>query len=448
MLKKFVVTIVLYTFLSPLALANNTHEYTLKNGLKLVVKEDHRAPIVVSKICYKVGAAYEPGGLTGISHALEHMMFKGTAKYPSGEFSKLIAENGGKENAYTSRDYTCYYQKLAAEKLPLSFKLEADRMRHLTLSPKEFAKEIQVVMEERRMRTDDNPQALTYERFNAAAHIVSPYHHMTIGWMDDLKNMEIGDLKTWYKKWYAPNNAILIVVGDVEPNRVLKLANQYFSHIPSSKITPLKPQQALKPLGERHLTVKAPAKLPWLIMGFNTPSLVTDQEKWRPYALEVIAAILDGGDSARLPKHLIRDQHIAASINVSYSLYRHFAGLFSLMGTPSSGHTTSQLKKAILNEIQDLQKHLVSKKVLEKIKTQVIAGNVYQQDSLFYQAMLIGRLASVGLSWREVDNYVKQIQAITPEQIQSVAKTFFVPERLTVAELKPEVGDQKSSNRD
>ena len=191
-------------------------EHTLANGLKVLVKEDHRSPVVVSQVWYKVGSSYEPGGITGISHMLEHMMFKGTDKHPAGEFSRIIAENGGDENAFTGQDYTAYFQTMEASRLAVSFELEADRMRNLHLLPEELKKELQVVTEERRMRTDDNPQAKMQEQFMTMAYSNSPYKHPVIGWPADIANYTVEDLQAWYQRWYAPNNATLVVVGDVQ----------------------------------------------------------------------------------------------------------------------------------------------------------------------------------------------------------------------------------------
>ena len=216
--------------------AGDVQEFMLDNGLKLVVKEDHRAPVVVSQVWYKVGSSYEHAGITGISHALEHMMFKGTKKYPPGEFSRIIATNGGEENAFTSSDYTAYFQTLEKSRLPISFELESDRMRNLVLPKDEFAREIEVVKEERRMRTEDDPQALLYETLNATAFETSPYRQPIIGWMSDLEAMKISSLKDWYKKWYAPNNATVVVVGDVNADEVYKLALKYFAPLPRENI--------------------------------------------------------------------------------------------------------------------------------------------------------------------------------------------------------------------
>ncbi len=413
------------------------HEYQLKNGLRLIVKEDHRAPVVISQVWYKVGGSYEPNGITGISHALEHMMFRGSKNYPGGQFVKIIAENGGQQNASTGDDYTNYYELLSADKLPIAFTLEADRMRNLTLSPQDFAKEIQVVMEERRMRIEDDPQMLTYERFNAAAHVSNPYHHMTIGWMDDLKHMTDQDLRNWYQTWYAPNNAILVVVGDVQPQQVYQEAEKYFGNLPSSQISVLKPRNEAKSLGMRTVNVEAPAKLPWLIMGYNTPVLNTADQKWKPYALLVISAILNSGESSRLQKDLVRGSQIAASVDVSYSPYDRIDNVFIISGTPAEGHSIDQLKTAFLRQIQRLQTQLVTEQELSRIKAQVIASRVYQKDSITNQAQEIGNLEAVGLSWREGDESIKKISAITPAQIQAAAKEFFTSERLTIGELKP-----------
>jgi len=417
--------------------STSVHEYHLDNGLKLVVKEDHRAPVLVSQVWYKVGSSYEHGGITGISHALEHMMFRGTPKHPDGEFSKIISEQGGQENAFTSQDYTAYYQVLSADKLPVSFQMEADRMRNLVLKKQSFLKEIQVVMEERRWRTDNNPQQLTYERFISAAYVSSPYHNPTIGWMNDLKIMTASDLRTWYHQWYAPNNAILVVVGDVQPQKVFTLAKKYFGPLKPSKLPALKSQLELKPLGLRTVVVHAPAKLPSLLMGYNAPSINTAKTPWEPYALEVLTYILDGGNSARFSKHLVRGKAIATTAGAGYNLYKRGSSLLTLSGIPAQKHSIAELKKALLNEVEQLKKQQVSTAELDRIKTQVMAHKVYQRDSIRSQATEIGSLEAIGLSWKEADDYVAHIQAVTPAQIQAVAKKYLTENRLTIATLQP-----------
>ncbi len=422
----------------PLEQGNHaTYERTLDNGLKVIVREDHRAPVVVSQIWYKVGSSYEPGGITGISHVLEHMMFKGTDKHPAGEFSRIIAEHGGSENAFTGRDYTAYFQQLEKSRLPIAMELEADRMRNLQLPEEEFLKEVQVVMEERRMRTEDKPSALTYEQFMATAFLSGPYHHPIIGWMNDLKNLTIADLRDWYARWYAPDNATLVVAGDVEAKQVFALAERYFgplrpSHLPAPKPAADTPQHGL-----RQITVKAPAKLPVLIMGYKTPTLRTADKPWKAYALEVLANVLDGGDSARFSSELIRGSQIAASAGAGYDLTTRHSSLFTLEGIPARGHTIEEIRQALLRQVERVKTQPVSPQELERIKAQVTAGKVYELDSVFYQAMEIGSLETIGLDWRLADEYVARIDAVTPEQIRQVAEEYLVDERLTVAVLEP-----------
>ncbi|MGB5405970.1 MAG: pitrilysin family protein [Thiogranum sp.] len=414
------------------------HEYKLENGLKLIVKEDHRAPIMVSQVWYKVGSSYEHDGITGVSHVLEHMMFKGTKAVPSGEFSQIIAENGGSENAFTSQDYTAYFQTMEKSRLPVSFELEADRMRNLTIPDEEFLKEVQVVMEERRMRTEDNPQSLTYEQFNATAYASSPYRLPVIGWMDDLENLQVGDLRDWYQKWYAPNNATLVVVGDVDPEDVYAQAKKYFGPLKPSEISPAKPRLEIAQRGRKEIKVEAPAKLPYLMMGYKTPVVLTAEQSWEPYALEVLAGILDGGDGARLASELVRGKAVAASAGAGYDGHDRMDSLFLLSGTPSNGHTVKDLEKALTEQVQRLRESSAEAEELDRVKAQLRADKVYEQDSIFYQAMQIGILETVGLSWKDAERYLERIEAVTAEQVRAVANKYLVPDRLTVAELVPQ----------
>lgn len=417
---------------------HNVHEYQLMNGLKVIVKEDHRAPVMVSQVWYKVGSSYEYGGITGVSHVLEHMMFKGTESLGPNQFSKIIAENGGRENAFTGRDYTAYFQTMEKSRLPVSFKLEADRMRNLILDPEEFKKEVQVVMEERRMRTEDNPQRITYEQFTASAYVNSPYHAPVIGWMNDLENMDIKDLADWYRMWYAPNNATLVVVGDVNHSEVFKQAEKYFGDLQPSDLAKRKPRREVEQKGERRVTVKAPAQLPYVIMGYKTPTVVTAEEAWEPYALDVMAAILDGGNSARFARNLVRGSQVAAGVGAGYDAFTPRQELFTFSGTPSKGQTLNDLEKAIKQEIDKLKKKTVSADELKRVKAQVVASKVYERDSVFYQAMSIGMFETTGLNWQLAEQYVDNVKAVTPEQIQKVAKKYFIDDYLTVAELDPQ----------
>jgi zinc protease len=429
--------------------AGAVHEYQLDNGLKLIVKEDHRAPVMVSQVWYKVGSSYEYDGISGISHVLEHMMFKGTSAHPAGEFSRIIAENGGSENAFTSRDYTAYFQTMEKSRLPVSFELEADRMRNLTLPEGEFAKEVQVVMEERRMRTEDNPQSLTFEQFNATAYVSSPYRIPVIGWMDDLEHLQVDDLKAWYQKWYAPNNATVVVVGDVDPDEVYALAKRHFGPLKPSDIEAAKPRSEVEQRGSKRIEVKAPAELPYLIMGYKVPVVLTAQpdEVWEPYALEVLAGVLDGGTGARLTSELVRGQAVAASAGAGYDGYDRVQSLFLLSGTPANGHTSAELEQALRDQIKRLHDKPVGSDELERVKAQIRASKVYEQDSIFYQAMQIGILETIGLDWPELERYHEHIDAVTPEQVRAVARKYLVEDRLTVAELVPQPIDPRRPPR-
>jgi zinc protease len=413
------------------------HEYQLENGLKLIVKEDHRAPVVVSQVWYRVGASYEYDGITGVSHVLEHMMFKGTDAHPPGEFSRIISANGGSENAFTSSDYTAYFQRLEKSRLAVSFELEADRMRNLHLQDEEFRKEIKVVMEERRLRTEDKPTALTYEQFNATAFTSSSARIPTIGWMNDLENMELDDLQVWYERWYAPNNAIVVVAGDVEPDAVFKLAKQYFGPLKPEQVVPPKPRIEPPQQGKRSITVRAPAEVPYTIMGYKVPVLKTAQENWEPYALAVLAGILDGGDSARLTSELVRGSQIATDAGAGYDLYDRQDSLFLLDGTPAGTHTIDEVQQALMQQLQRLKDKPVDADELARVKSRVVADAVYEQDSVFYQAMKIGKLEAIGLDWRLADEYVERINAVTAEQLQAVASKYLVDKYLTVAQLDP-----------
>nr|WP_143741974.1 pitrilysin family protein [Thiorhodovibrio frisius] len=432
--------------------AEQVFERVLDNGLKILVKPDRRAPIVTSQVWYKVGSSFEHGGITGISHLLEHMMFKGTENLAPGEFSRIIAANGGDENAFTSRDYTAYFQTMAADRLEISFELEAERMRRLALPEEEFLKELEVVKEERRLRTDDDPESLTFERFNATAYDASPYRIPVIGWASDLESVQVEDLRAWYRLWYAPNNATLVVVGDVEPEAVFALAEKHFGPLQPEPIAALKPRTEPEQLGAKTLTVAAPAKEPYLLFGYKTPALRDlgpDSElAWKAYALEMLTAVLDDGASSRFSRNLVRGQQVAAAVDASYSAFGRLSGMLLFDGTPAKGKSIAELEKAMLTEIEQLREEPVSAEELERIRTGLIAGKIYEKDSVFYQAMLLGQLESVGLGWELADDYVAHLAAVTPEQIQAVAREYIRPDNRTRAELDPlplDGADQQAS---
>ncbi len=417
--------------------ADEVHEYRLDNGMKVLVKEDHRAPIAVTQVWYKVGSSYEPDGITGISHVLEHMMFKGTEQHGPGEFSRIISANGGEENAFTGRDYTSYFQTMAADRIEVSFELEADRMRNLTLSSDEFAKEVEVVKEERRLRTEDKPASLTYEQFNAVAYRVLPYRNPVIGWMGDLDNLKAEDLRAWYRRWYAPNNAILVVVGDVQPEHILELAKRHFGPLQPEEIPQMKSLQEPLQRGETRTVVRAPARQPYLTLGYKTPVVTTADKEWEPYALEMLAAILDGGHSARIEREIVRGDEIAASAGAEYSAFSRLEGLLTLSGIPAGSHSVDELERALRGEITRLKKELVTPEELERVRAQVLASRVFEQDSVFYQAMELGMLETVGLDWHLADQYVEKIKQVTADQVLEVAQRYLTDDRLTVAILDP-----------
>lgn len=365
-------------------------------------------------------------------------MFKGTDRHPAGEFSKIIAANGGRENAFTGRDYTAYFQTLEKSRLAISFELEADRMQHLHLLADELKKELQVVMEERRMRTEDKPRAKLQEYLMALAYTNSPYRNPVVGWPADIENYQVADLQHWYRQWYAPNNATLIVVGDVQAEAVFKLAEQSFAMIPSATVAILKSQPEMPQVGVRRMTVKLPAKVPYILMAYKVPSLKTVEQGWEAYALDVLAAVLDGGDSARLPARMQRGQQIASSVGAGYSLGSRLEELFMLDATPVKGKTLLDMEIALKTEIRGLQRELISTKELARVKAQVMANTVYEQDSLFYQAMKLGMAETVGLGWQIAEQYRDKINQVTAEQVRLVADKYLVESQLSIAYLEPQ----------
>lgn len=412
-------------------------EETLDNGMRVVVKIDRRAPVAVSQVWYRAGAMDESYGVTGVAHVLEHMMFKGTRDVPAGEFSKRIAAAGGRENAFTSRDNTTYFQTLRKDRLELALKLEADRMVNLVLSPDEFAKEIKVVMEERRLRTDDNPQARLYEALMATAYETHPYRHPVIGWMTDLENMRVEDARDWYERWYTPANATLVVAGDVEPDQVFAWARKYFGVIPARPLPERKAVREREQNGIRQVTVKAPAKLPLVALAWHAPRLTRPAEEWEPYALEILAGVLDGHASARLNQSLVRDQRIATEVGAGFDAISRGSGLFIVDATPAEGHTVAAVQAALKAEIARVVDEGIREPELARVKAQVLAGQVFQQDSLFYQAMQIGDWINVGLDYRDREVRYAGLRGVTAEQVRAVAAKYLVDDRLTVAVLDP-----------
>ncbi|MBO1925044.1 pitrilysin family protein [Thiomicrorhabdus sp. 6S3-12] len=433
------VLLVAFGIVSGSALASIS-EYQLKNGMRVVVKEDHRAPVVVHQVWYKVGSNYEPNGVTGISHMLEHMMFKGTKTLRPGEFSKRVAQLGGEENAFTSTDYTAYYQAVGKQHLEEVMRLEADRMRHIVITDDEFKKERDVVTEERRWRVEDKPAGKLYEQFKAAAFVSSPARQPTIGWMQDIRHYTAEDARQWYRQWYAPNNATLVVVGDVDPQSVYQLAKKYYGAYEPEEIVAPKPQREFKQEGERRITLRGATKLPQLLIGFHAPTLVTaqsDAEKAEVYALSVLSDILSGDDSARFSKNLIRGSKVVASAGSNFDATDRLQTLFILNATPNEGKTPQEAEQELWAEIKKLQQQPISQDELDRVLAQSEAQYIYHQDSIQSQAIILGSLLSVGLPPDTLDNWVENLRRVTPQMIQAVARKYFSPEQQTVAVLVP-----------
>lgn len=419
------------------AQAELAQEFMLKNGMKIIVKEDHRAPTVAHMVWYKVGSMDEHSGVTGVAHALEHMMFKGTKKLKPGEFSQRVAALGGRENAFTSKDYTAYFQQIEESRLENVMALEADRMANLILDKEEFSREIRVVMEERRWRTEDQPIPLVYEALNATAYAAHPYRHPIAGWMSDLQNMTFKDAKAWYDRWYAPNNATMVVTGDVNPKQVFALAEKYFGKIPRKAVAETKPQIEPPQRGIKRVTVKAPAENPYVVLAFKVPALRDVEKDDESHALDVLAAILDGYDNARLNAKLVRTDRVANAAGAGYENVSRGPVMFLLDGTPAAGTTTEQLEKLLREEVNRIARDGVTEEELKRVKTQLIAGQIYKRDSVFGQAMEIGVMEMTGLSYRNIDRIIEKLKAVTAEQVQAVAKKYFGDDALTVATLVP-----------
>ncbi len=413
-------------------------ERTLANGLRVIVKEDRRAPTVVHMVWYRAGSIDEMDGTSGVAHVLEHMMFKGTGKVGPGEFSKRVAALGGRENAFTSLDYTAYFQLVPEHALPQVMALEADRMANLRLDAKEFAQEIKVIMEERRMRTDDNPQALVNERMQSVAFQEHPYRRPVIGWMSDLEHMSYRDAQDWYRRWYAPNNAYVVVVGDVDHAAVFRLAEKYYGAIERRALPERRPLAEPKQLGIKRLEVEAAAKLPYLEMAWKVPKLQDVDSDREPYALEMLSALLDGQDAARLSKDLVRGQKVAQSVGAGYDSMLRGEAQFVLDGQPAEGKTVADLEAALRSEIARIQEEGVSEGELARAKTQTLAAQIYKRDSMMGQAMEIGAAEAVGLSWRDIDTMQDKLRSVTAAEVQAVARKYFKDDTLTVAVLDPQ----------
>ncbi|WP_019673824.1 M16 family metallopeptidase [Psychrobacter lutiphocae] len=425
------------------------HEYQLDNGLKVIIKEDHRAPVVMTQIWYAVGSTDEPEDKGGISHLLEHMMFKGTPIVSGADFDRLIAKFGGNHNAFTSYDFTGYYEMFPVNRLALALELEADRMSNLSFDSDEFVQEFKqernVVMEERRQRTDDNPLARSYEKFRKLALPNSPKGESVIGPMDEIASIEIEDLENWYKTWYAPNNATLVIVGDVDPKSTLAKVEQYFGHIQPSKL-PQRPsvqQQAWR--GYQQHKIEESVNVPTLLMAFNVPTLtsakVANLPEQEAYNLLMLQFVLDGGLAARFEKNLVREQGILASVATDYSLYERGDGLFLIQATPREGVSLEQAQQAIMQQIDLIKTEVLSQQELDRARNNVVKGFTFSQDSVSGQAYMIGNMQVRGLDDRLLTTLNEQLTKVSGQDLNKIASKYLVNNNLTVMHIEPTVSN-------
>lgn len=408
--------------------------FTLDNGLRVVVQPDHRAPMVMTQMWYLAGSADEPAGLTGISHFLEHMMFKGTQKVPVGEFSRLIAHFGGDDNAYTTDNYTVYFQEHVASRLPLALELEADRMQNLVLRADELERERQVVMEERRWRTDDRPQSKAYERFQLQLFPSSTQRTPTVGWMGDLERISIDDMRAWYQRWYVPNNAVLVIVGHVELKQVEQWVRQYFSAIPARPLSPRTPPREFNDYGERLVKLNLKAPTASLFMGFNWPSLTSAEGAGDAIGLSLLSAILDGGMSARLERNLVRTGKVMA-VSSGYDPLAFGDTALFINAVPAAGQPLEALSSLILAELQRVADEPPTKAELARVQANLLAQRYFAQDSLSEQARWLGVLTALSLPLDWLTTYEQRLQAISPEQISDLARRYLQRERMAVVLL-------------
>jgi len=426
--------------------SGGVQQFKLANGLTVIIKPDHRAPTAVHMVWHRVGAMDEVDGTSGVAHVLEHMMFKGTRTLKPGEFSKRVAALGGRENAFTGQDYTGYFQIIPSNRLEDVMKLEADRFANNRWSDEEFRKELEVVKEERRLRTEDNPRALLYEALNATTFVASPYRRTIVGWMNDLDAMTPQDARDFYKRWYTPANAALVVVGDVNPQRVKQLAERYYGPIPARSVPARKPREEPVQTGLRRLEVKAPAEQAYVALAFKVPTLTNlleptaqDQDA---LALTVLAAVLDGYSGARLDRALTQGaDRLADQAGASNGLTGRGPQLFMLDGVPAKGKNSSELETALRQQVQKVAQEGVAESELNRVKTQWVASEVYKLDSMMAQVMEMGAYWTEGLPVDSGTLLIKRLREVTPEQVRSVAQRYFGDDQLTVAHLVPQPVD-------
>jgi zinc protease len=425
-------------FFSLSAAAEEVQEATLPNGLKVLLSEDHRSPIVTVQIWYRVANRNEQLGKTGLSHLLEHMMFKGTSRFGPGAYAKIIEQNGGNDNAFTSQDYTGYFVNIATDKLDVVLDLEADRMQHLTLDPKEFESEREVVIEERRTRSEDSPVGALVEELNAMAFKAHPYGWPIIGWMEDIRRLTVEDLRDYYRTYYSPNNAVMVIVGDFNAPRVLKKVEEKFGAIPKAPEPPhvrsVEPEQR----GERRVVLRREAQLPFVFYGYLTPNYRSQDS----YALDLLSTVLSGGRASRLYRRLVYEQQIALDAGGDYTQLAADPDLFTFYAQVMPEKSIEEVERALSAEVEKLRTELVDELELARAKNQLEAAFLFGQDSIFQRARILMRYELTG-GWRLRDAYLPGIRAVTREDIRRVAQTYFTADRRNVAILIPIKPDAK-----
>ena len=417
---------------SALTYAERVHEQVLPNGLKILLLEDHKAPVAVYQIWYRVGSRNEVLGHTGLSHLLEHMMFKGTHKVGPEEYSKIIQRNGGNTNAFTSQDQTVYFATLASDRIGVVNDLEADRMADLILNDEQFTPERQVVMEERRLRTDDSPVSALFEVIAATAYVAHPYGWPIIGWMDDIRQATLDDLTQHYRTYYVPNNAFVVAVGDFNAEQLAAQITKAFEGIPAGN--PAAPVRAIEPpqQGERRAVLHREAQLPFVALAYHAPNLRSPDAP----ALEVLEGVLSGGRSARLHQELVYGKRLAHDVGADYEYASRDPGLFVAFAQPLPGKKTADVEKALLDEVKKIQTKAPSEREVTKAKNRIEAAFIFGQDSGFFQALSLGQYEIAG-DWRDIDRYLPAIRAVTPEDVRRVAASYLTADNRTVGLLDP-----------
>ena len=405
---------------------------TLDNGLRVLLLEDHRSPIVSFQIWYRVGSRNEQRGATGIAHFLEHMMFKGTPTHGRGLFAELVERNGGRNNAFTTQDTTTYFVNIASAKLDLVLDLEADRMRHLLLDPKEIDSERQVVIEERRTRTEDDPGGFLGEAVNALAFKAHPYGQPVIGWTEDITRITPAEIRAFYDTYYVPGNAIIAAAGDFKATELLAKIRQRFGVIPRAPAPP--PVLAVEPTqdGERRVMLVKQAQLPIVYLAWHAPNHTAADAP----ALELLSTVLSSGRASRLYRRLVYERQLALEAGGDYSYFSIDPNLFWFWATPMPGQTPETLEQELLAEMERLKSEPATEEELTRAKNQTEAAFVFQEDSIHRRASLLARFELIG-DHAKKDEFLKRIRAVTAADLQGVARKWFPPDRKSVGVLLP-----------